>query len=240
MPDTLVLAIETSNPSAEAGAGVAIGRADAGGVKTLGIEAVRAADRHSDDLLPAIDRLASRLGIGARDLGLVCVSAGPGGYTGLRIAVVAAQAIAEAAGVPCAAAATELVVARRVDAGGRAFGVCLGSKGSTAYVRPFEADGSPSAEGRVVDAGALEALGVGMLVADRFLPEAMRRRAGELGVGIVGPTFDPAALLELSPALDRVDPVALRAIYPREPDAVTQWRRLHGEGPGAGRSAGNG
>jgi tRNA threonylcarbamoyl adenosine modification protein YeaZ len=231
MPEPLILAIETSNPSADAGAGIALGHVDSGDVKTLGVEPVRAADRHSDDLLPAIDRLASRLGVGPGDLGLVCVSAGPGGYTGLRIAIVGAQMIAEVARARCAAVPTELVVARRVEADGRRFAVCLASKGRTTFARRFGADGRPDGPGRLIDETGVDALDAELIVADRFLPEPMRRRAADLGIRIAPPLFDPVAALELAPTLGSVEPVRLRAIYPREPDAVTQWRRLHAEAP---------
>jgi len=227
MAESLILAIETSNPSADRGAGVAIGRMGAGGVNSLGVEAIRATDRHSDDLVPAIDRLTARLGVEPSDLGLVCVSAGPGGYTGLRIAVVAAQMIADVAGARCAAAPTELVVARRVVADGRPFAVCLASKGKTTFARRFDADGRPAGDARIIDAACVDALDVGRIVADRFLAEPIRRRATDAGISIESPAFDPVALLELAPGLAGVEPARLRAIYPREPDAVTQWRRLH-------------
>lgn len=220
----LALAIETSNPSAACGAGVAIGEIADGAVTTVEFEPVRRADRHSDDLMPAIDRLSRRAGIEPKQLSLVCVSAGPGGYTGLRIAVVVAQAIAECAGGACIGVPTELVVARRVPEGG-AFAVCLASKHSTVFARPFDAAGRPTGDGAVMDAADLGELGVDRLIADSYFPDAARDTwAGR----VVAPIFDPVAVLEEAASMPAGEPSHLRVIYPREPDAVTQWRRLHG------------
>lgn len=221
---SLALAIETSNPSAECGAGVAFGDMTDGGLKALGIEPVSRADRHSDDLLPAIDRLARRIGVQASELSRICVSVGPGGYTGLRIAVVVAQSIAEVSGATCTGVPTELVVARRVGGTG-SFAVCLASKGDTVYARAFDAPDQPRGEGRVLAASAVHELEVDRIVADRFLPEGAK---GDWAGRLIAPTFDPIAVLEASVSLPELDPARLGVIYRREPDAVTQWRRLHG------------
>ena len=229
----LALAIETSNPSADSGAGVALGEIANGAVNPVDSEPVRRADRHSDDLMPAIDRLTRRAGVAPDQLALVCVSAGPGGYTGLRIAVVVAQAIAERAGGACIGVPTELVVARRVPAGS-GFGVCLASKGSTVFARPFGADCRPTGEGRVMDAGSLAELGVDRLVADAFLPDIARQAwDGRL----VAPIFDPIAVLEQAALMDADEPARLRGDLPARAgrgDAVATpaWGSLRPPPPG--------
>lgn len=221
---TLALAIETSNPSAACGAGVALGEINDDGVRTIDAESVQKADRHSDDLMPAIDRLMRRTSAAPEDLERICVSVGPGGYTGLRIAVVVAQSIAECAGASCVGVPTECAVARRVPPG-ESFAVCLASKGSTVFARPFDADGRPTADGSLVDVERLAAMGVKRIVADAFLPDQIREAwPGQ----IIAPSFDPIAVLEHGAGMPGTDPVHLRVAYPREPDAVTQWRRLHG------------
>ncbi|MBK7406383.1 MAG: hypothetical protein IPJ41_17725 [Phycisphaerales bacterium] len=235
MPNTrLTLAIETSNPSAakaDAGPAVALGRVGHGEPDVLGVEPLRSRDRHDDDLLPAIDRLWSRLDPGPDrcEIDLVAVSIGPGGYTGIRIAVVAAKLIAEVAGALCVGVPSAWALARRVPADlPRPFGVALASKGATTVVTGFGSSEGPAGDPAEVDADGLGALGLQGLVADRFLPEAIRRRAVELGLRIVEPRFDPVAVLELASRLEAVDPAALAPLYGREPEAVRKWRELHG------------
>lgn len=55
---------------------------------------------HSSQLSPLIGRLYAMCGIAARQLGAVCVSSGPGSYTGLRIGVSTAKGICYALGIP--------------------------------------------------------------------------------------------------------------------------------------------
>ena len=95
-PD-LTLAIETSNPANGPGE-VAIGARAAEGTSVLAIEQVTPRGRHDDALMPAIDAALKRAGATPRDLKRVAVSVGPGGFTGLRIAVATAKVIAEATG----------------------------------------------------------------------------------------------------------------------------------------------
>ncbi|MHC4446612.1 MAG: tRNA (adenosine(37)-N6)-threonylcarbamoyltransferase complex dimerization subunit type 1 TsaB, partial [Planctomycetota bacterium] len=90
MSDPILLAIEASQRQG----GVAV-RDAAGEVHTESL----AADRwHDDDLIAAVDRLFARLGLEPGDLGVVGVSVGPGGFTGLRIAVSTAKMFAETLG----------------------------------------------------------------------------------------------------------------------------------------------
>jgi tRNA threonylcarbamoyladenosine biosynthesis protein TsaB len=55
---------------------------------------------HTTELLPAITELLQSAGIGFADLEGVAVGIGPGAFTGLRIGVASARAIATASGIP--------------------------------------------------------------------------------------------------------------------------------------------
>lgn len=63
------------------------------------------------------------------------------------------------------------------------------------------------------------------LIADRYLPEAIRAASARVGAVIVEPIFAASSVLALAAGRDAVDPLRLAPIYPREPDAVTQWRQ---------------
>ena len=222
----LTLAIETSNPASTRG-GVALGRVDESTNDLLDIEHLRDTGRHNDDLMPAIERIMARAGIKPAQLERIAVSAGPGGFTSVRIAVVTAKMIAEATGAGCVAIPSAHVVAARTACDGRRFAVGLAGKGDTAHVTVFDATGLPTGEGAIVDADGLGALSIDLLIADRHLPESMRRRCAVLNVEIIEPVLDPVACLEISARYPDVPPGELLPIYPREPEAVRIWRERH-------------
>jgi tRNA threonylcarbamoyladenosine biosynthesis protein TsaB len=228
----LTLAIETSNPSAATGSsgpGVAAGLVGPLGIEVLGVEMLRTAGRHDDDLMAAVERLWSGVARGRGEIERVAVSIGPGGYTGLRIAVVAAKMIAEAAGASCVGVPSALVVARRASPDlPRPFGVALASKGETTVVTVFASSDASAAPPREIDAATLGGLGVRGLIADMHLPRSVRERCAIDGIRVDAPVFDPVACLEASALLGPVDPAELMPLYGREPEAVRRWRELHG------------
>src|SRR5262245_39572606 len=121
---SILLAIETSQRLG----GIAV-RAQDGTVHT---EMLAPQKRHDDDLLPAIDRLLGRLNLSQGDLGAVGVSIGPGGFTGLRIAVTTAKMFAEALGAAIIAVPSALVAAESYQGQGPII-VALSSKGDTCW-----------------------------------------------------------------------------------------------------------
>lgn len=89
-----VLAIETATPCV----GCALW-CDAGPVASF---VLVAGQRHAEVLVPAVDELCRRAGWSVGDLSGVAVDIGPGLFTGLRVGVATARAIASARGLPAA------------------------------------------------------------------------------------------------------------------------------------------
>jgi len=227
MSATVTLAIETSQRLGS------VALRDCGGV--LHVEALAETARHDDDLLPAIDRLVRGAGLRPADLrgGVVGVSIGPGGFTGLRIAISTARMFAETLGVRIVSVPSALVAAESFS--GRVSILCaLASKNETAWCARLEGSetgGGWQIVGRpgVRDAGALELSGIEAMLADDHLPESFRAACAVAGVAIVEPSFTAAACLAVTERLMRggaaafTDPLTLLPLYPRPPEAVTLW-----------------
>jgi tRNA threonylcarbamoyladenosine biosynthesis protein TsaB len=63
------------------------------------VEALSSPPAHSAELMPAVADCLERSGLGYRDLDAIAVGVGPGAFTGLRIGVATARALAHASGV---------------------------------------------------------------------------------------------------------------------------------------------
>ena len=200
---------------------------------------------HEDPLLPTIDRLVREAGLSPRELRAIAVSAGPGGFTGLRVATVVAKMLAESLSIPVIAVPSAQAVASRTPGEGPTV-VALAAKRGTAYLAAFRGRsaatcpiGEPITGDEEAFASLVAACGtVASLVADRHLPPAIATRAATLGIPLIAPVHSAAAVLTLGEAaLERgesTDPLALAPIYPREPEAVTIWNARHGESGRAG------
>jgi tRNA threonylcarbamoyladenosine biosynthesis protein TsaB len=79
------------------------GRALSVAVVTDGIVAERRSDKelsHLTDLVPTVRDLLASAGAELSSLGFIAVSAGPGSFTGIRIGISAARAMAQVTGLP--------------------------------------------------------------------------------------------------------------------------------------------
>lgn len=242
----VVLAIETSNPGASAGdaptwlrPGVCLARLDESGAATLLTDEEPVHVEHQrDDLMGAIERVCARAGLAPRGVGAVAVSIGPGGFTSVRIAVTTAKCIAEATGAACVGVPTALVAAHAAGSASAGapgpWAIALASKGETAYVACFGAGPRELAKPGIVDATALAALahrhGLRTLLCDGHLPTSLRDGARAAGLTLAPIMLPPSACAHAARTQPALDPAQLVPLYPREPEAVTKWRALHGEG----------
>jgi tRNA threonylcarbamoyladenosine biosynthesis protein TsaB len=191
-----------------------------------------------DMLMPAIDALVRSAGLSPRDLAMVAVSAGPGGFTGLRIAVATAKALALGLGAQVVAVPSGLVAAQTVASQEQLpdgwCGVALAAKGTSAWLERVLLRGGCAvgreAALRQEPRGALDALTA--LVCDAHLPQAWSEAARSAGVRVVPSWWSAVACLELGEAILKsqgpTDPLLLQPIYPRPPEAVTLWEARTG------------
>lgn len=241
---SVALALELSSRSGE----IAIGRDGA----VLDVEPIDNQRRHSDDLVPAIDRLCRRVRIDRNELTDVFVSVGPGGFTGLRISITTAKMLAYALGVRLVPVPTAAVVAmsttRDAQLASRLpeaaeIAVCLASKHGQAWCSWFSRT-TREATWTIDDASAgalvdpvelLKARTAHLVIADTP-SDAVVAWSNATGTPLEPPRFDATCCLEIGATMLAthgehacVRPQDLVPLYAREPEAVRKWRELHGD-----------
>jgi tRNA threonylcarbamoyladenosine biosynthesis protein TsaB len=195
-------------------------------------------DDRTDHLMHAVAALFSRHGLTPRDLSVIAVSEGPGGFTGLRVACATAMALADVTGcrlvaVPSAVVAVRTAVRDRAwlaDDGAVAT-VITASKGSDAWRTIVRVEHGMPIE---AEAGlATPASGVvGTLFVDAHAGPAWAAMAPS---GVLDARWSAGACLEVGAwmlgrgtSVERPECLAPR--YPRPPEAVTLWEARHGPG----------
>jgi tRNA threonylcarbamoyl adenosine modification protein YeaZ len=97
LSDVLVLALDTATPTLVAGLA---DWSQHGVTEVLAERAVPSGTRHAELLTPAISSVLDDAGLTMADLDVVVTGLGPGPFTGLRVGVVTALALADARGLP--------------------------------------------------------------------------------------------------------------------------------------------
>lgn len=104
----------------------------------------RAGQRHSELLLPMVQELLADEQIGLSEVGGIAFSAGPGSFTGLRIACGVAQGLAFAAGLTVVGISTleAMAEAARAQLGAARVIAALDARMHEIYVGAYEHDGA--------------------------------------------------------------------------------------------------
>ncbi|HYZ07958.1 MAG TPA: tRNA (adenosine(37)-N6)-threonylcarbamoyltransferase complex dimerization subunit type 1 TsaB, partial [Pseudonocardiaceae bacterium] len=93
----LVLALDTATPAVTAGV---LRLRVAGPPELLASRVTRGARAHGELLTPSVRAVLAEAGVRTVDLDAVVCGAGPGPFTGLRVGMVTAAALADGLGVP--------------------------------------------------------------------------------------------------------------------------------------------
>ena len=199
----LVLALDTATPTLVAG----IARWSAEGAEVLAERAVPSGTKHAELLTPAIRAALADAGVTLADVGAVVTGLGPGPFTGLRVGIVTAAALADARGLPVigvcsldavgSGARTVVTDARRKEVYWATYDATGARVEGPAVIRPEELGLSGPFAG---DPAFAERLGAAVERADVTTAGLLRAAAPQLA--------DPSSAAPLVP------------LYLRRPDAV--------------------
>jgi tRNA threonylcarbamoyl adenosine modification protein YeaZ len=205
----LVLALDTATPTLVAG--VARWSPD-GDAAVLAERAVPSGNRHAELLVPTVRGVLADAGLALADVEAVVTGLGPGPFTGLRVGVVTAAALADARGVP----AIGVCSLDAVGAGART--VVTDARRTEVYWATYAADGARTDGPGVARPEDLTATGP-------FVGDA--RFADRLGAPVEAADVTTAGLLGTAapqlaaPAPSSASrPVPLVPLYLRRPDAT--------------------
>jgi len=195
--------------------------------------------RDRDWLWPSIDEACRGAGVTPTGLSWVAVDVGPGGFSGLRTTIAAAQSIATVHGLPCIAVPSALVAACSTwpditsSAPGSAHAV-LAVKGTTAWIATLGRDerGWSHGAASVIEWGKWKPLAGSTLLADAHCPAAIVQVCRAHGVPVVEPMWSGMGVMTAAQRMwdegHRVAAAALSPEYAREPEAVTLWHQRRG------------
>lgn len=96
---------------------------------------------HSRLLVPTIDKLIKKAGLKIKDMGGLCISVGPGSFTGLRIGVVTVKGLAYALSKPIVTVPTLDIIARNAKGFKGIICPVIDAKKSKVYACLYKSDG---------------------------------------------------------------------------------------------------
>ncbi len=176
--------------------------------------------KHGEQLAPLIESTLAAAGVTVHDLTALCVGAGPGPFTGLRVGLVSARTLGLVLAVPVYAACSLDILAVEAVATGVVAGpfvVATDARRKEVYLTSYTAAGD-RVDGPVVDHPAVLATGLPVVGEGGALyPEDFPVR--------VGPQRPSAGWLARAIAEESVELLDPEPLYLRRPDAVETARR---------------
>ena len=189
--------------------------------------------RESDDVLPALEELSTKLGVLPNTIDLVVVSIGPGGFTGLRSAISIAKLISFGSGASVLPVETAISVANNANLGNGPFCVVSGVKQDSFWASFVNRD----QDVWVCDAFLSNITEICTKIdssttvfGDSYLPQPFIEICDSKNIKIVETTTSASSLLNLgldiykSDSYSTIVPNKLLPLYPREPEAVRVWK----------------
>lgn len=195
---------------------------------------------HSEKLMPNIEELLAAAGTGREDLEAIAVSIGPGSFTGLRIGLATAKALAYALNIPLVGVSTLAALAYGCPVAGALLAPTMDAqKGNIYYALYRWQDGAltevapPSFQDGAIVAAELADRGEPVLIlgeAVELFPDIFRRPGLSLALPhIAMPRAASVAFLGFS-LLDagaHHDVMTLEPLYIRRSEAEELWEKRH-------------
>ena len=211
----IVLTLDTAGSACS----VAVGEAD----RVLAHDRREMRHGHAEALLPMIDRTMRAAGLTAGQISRVAVSVGPGGFTGIRAGLAAAQGVALACGATLIGISSFAAVTAALPPDSRPLLVALDSRREDFYAQLFAADGHPLGDPAAMPpddladfvSAAIDA--APLRVAGDAAANAAAALSTRPAVGIAANSA-PDALGVLAAAANGLYAGAARALYLRPPD----------------------
>ena len=189
----------------------------------------RAGHRHSELALPMLEELLKNAGLGFGDLEAVAFGAGPGSFTGLRIACGLAQGLALARGLPVIGVSSLEAIAQ--ESGASRVVACIDARMREVYYSALEKERDGWREVIAAQCIAPEAAprppGEGWIGAGNGFA-TYSKMSGSLGLNTVLPEVHPTAIAVAQLAAPRleagegVDAARAAPVYVRDKVAFTQ------------------
>jgi tRNA threonylcarbamoyladenosine biosynthesis protein TsaB len=187
--------------------------------------------RHGESLAPAIRSATELAGVTVPELGLIAVDHGPGLFTGLRVGVATAKALASALGTGLASCSSLELLAHPHRTWGRPVASVVDARRGEVFWAVYEPDGArlrargePGVSGPDEVAAALASAGSDLLV----VGDGARRYLTASGLDVAPPEFDHpgvAALAEMAAGLPAGAPEAVTPLYLRGADVRIGWEQ---------------
>ena len=223
----ILLALDSATPSSVAGVLLPDGRV----VEARDDPPPGSRGDHAARLLPLAAQALAEAGVAWEDLDRLAVGVGPGGFTGLRIGIATARALAQARELPLVPVGSLEALAAGADDPPGVIAAVLDARRGEVYAAAWEGARlvlAPAALDPADLAARLQAAGAAVRAvgdgAVRFRPELTRAGVSVPADGSAAHRIGAAALCRLGAAGEPVDRDGLLPDYRREPDAKPPQR----------------
>jgi tRNA threonylcarbamoyladenosine biosynthesis protein TsaB len=218
----ILLAMDTATPSTVAGVLVADGRV----VEARDDPPEGSRGEHASRLLGLVERALDQGGVTWDDVERIAVGVGPGGFTGLRIGIATARALAQARGLPLAPVSSLAALAAGADAAGSATAAVIDARRGEVFAGVWAGGSELLAPAALAPAALAERLRALERPVQAVGDGAVRFRTEFEGAGVVVPVdgsavhrIAAAPLCRLGAEGEPADRDRLLPDYRREPDA---------------------
>ena len=217
-----VVSVHLAIESSQRCGGVAV-RSATGMVRTIALESASGVD---DQLMPAIKQLFDEVGAQPQDLSLIGVSIGPGGFTGLRVAVSTARTLAMTTGCRVVAVPSAIVAAMGYSETEGDVAILLAGRRDSVWLTRVGPDhGIVGKPGLVCEESVASAIaGCVAVLGDEHVPQPLQEAVAAAHHALTPPQWDPLVCLQAAERAaaggQYADPRTLEPLYPRPPEAV--------------------